>query len=48
MDTVLRDGSFTERNREIANFSIALAGLVATGALTMVALKLATWPGQRP
>jgi hypothetical protein len=41
-------GSLTEKNLEIANFSIAVAGPVATGALTMVAVKLATWPGQRP
>ena len=45
---ILRDGSFSETYLEHANFLIAIAGLVATGALFMVALNLVKWPGRRP
>lgn len=45
---ILRDDSFSERNLEQANFLIAIAGLVATGALFMVALNLVKWPDRGP
>jgi hypothetical protein len=45
---ILRDDSFSPTNLEHANFLIAIAGLVATGALIMVALNLVKWPGRRP
>jgi hypothetical protein len=45
---ILRDGSFSERNLEQANFLIAIAGLVATGALFIVALNLVRWPDRGP
>ncbi|HSE45102.1 MAG TPA: hypothetical protein VLA89_07210 [Gemmatimonadales bacterium] len=41
---ILRDDSFSQRNLEQANFLIAIAGLVATGALIIVALNLVKWP----
>lgn len=45
---ILRDDSFSQRNLEQANFLIAIAGLVATGALIMVALNLVKWPDRGP
>ena len=45
---ILRDDSFSQRNLEQANFLIAIAGLVATGALFMVALNLVKWPDPGP
>lgn len=45
---ILRDDSFSQRNLEQANFLIAIAGLVATGALFMVALNLVKWPDRGP
>ena len=45
---ILRDGSFRETNLEMANFLVAIAGVVATGALFMVALELVKWPDRRP
>lgn len=45
---ILRDDSFRETNLELANFLVAIAGLVATGALFMVALDLVKWPDRRP
>ncbi len=44
---ILRDHSFSETNLELANFLIVIAGLVATGALFMVALDLVKWPDRR-
>jgi len=45
---ILRDDTFSETNLEQANFLIAIAGLVATGALFMVALNLVKWPDRGP
>ena len=45
---ILRDDSYSPRNLEQANFLIAIAGLVATGALFMVALNLVKWPDRGP
>lgn len=44
---ILRDHSFSETNLNLANFLIAIGGLVATGALFMLALNSVKWPGRR-
>jgi hypothetical protein len=45
---ILRDDSYRETNLEMANFVVAMAGVVALGALFMVAVDLVKWPDRRP
>lgn len=45
---ILRDGLWRDTNLEMANFLVAIAGVVAIGALFMVALDLVKWPDRRP